>query len=133
MFGALFSSAEKSINIKEYVLETVFDVFTGGSQPQGHLPQPISDGFGQVLSTIRDPGNLPLCAIPVCAFLAPFGNGVRRLSGGSRPQDRHSRLTSDGYSPCFVTNRGPGLYFLLSVKQPFYIFVFGSDQESATK
>ncbi len=45
--------------------------FTGGSRPQGHLPRLISEGFGPVFPTIRDPRNIPLCAIPLCAFLAP--------------------------------------------------------------
>ena len=45
--------------------------FTGGSRPQGHLPRLISDGFWPVFSTIRDPRNIPLCAIPLCVCLAP--------------------------------------------------------------
>ncbi len=43
--------------------------FTGGSRPQGHLPRLISDGLGPLFLTIRDPRNIPLCAISSCALL----------------------------------------------------------------
>ena len=51
--------------------------FTGGSRPQGHLPRLISHGFGPERKTIRDPREIPLCAIPLCAFLAPINSEQR--------------------------------------------------------
>ncbi len=50
------SGPREHINIKECSPEAWFDVFSGGSRPQGHLPRLISDGLGPVVSTIRDPG-----------------------------------------------------------------------------
>ena len=55
--------------------------FTGGFRPQGHLPRLISDGFRPVCSTIRDPRKTPLCAIPLCVFLA-----LLILSSGRAPE-----------------------------------------------
>ncbi len=38
------------------------------------------------------------------------GNGVRRFTGGSRPQGHLPRLISDGFGPFFATIRGIFLY-----------------------
>jgi hypothetical protein len=53
--------------------------FPGVSRPQGHLPRLVSGGIWVVFSTIRDPGNIPLCAVPVCVSLAPYR--IFHLSG----------------------------------------------------
>ncbi len=60
--------AQKNTNIKDYCLEKVFDVLPAVPRPQGHLPPLISEGFGPVCSTIRDPRNIRLCDIPLCVF-----------------------------------------------------------------
>ncbi len=121
--------------------------FTGGSRPQGHLPRLISDGIGLVFSTIRDPRNIPLCAIPLCVFLSPWrgppsacsvctgsgprntdkhkgiftGSGVRRFTGVSRPQGHLPRLISDGLGPVFPKIRDPGHIHLFTI--PLRAFV----------
>jgi hypothetical protein len=47
-------SAHKITQIQKILFESGVRRFTGGFQPQGNLPRLMSEGFGQVCSTIRD-------------------------------------------------------------------------------
>ncbi len=70
--------AQKNTHAMKYLPEARFVFVTGGFRPQGHLPRPISEGFGPVFSMIRDPVKIQLSAIRLCACLglAPYMVGI---------------------------------------------------------